>query len=133
MIKGKVAKIINDYSIAITVGSDDGVEFGMVFGIRNGGELIEVRDPDTQEVLGFFAPTESTKACYAVATVSEKFSIAESYQYLNPRKQLGPFARSLIPMRWQENYYPSEKSDDDKVKVGDIAFQIQKNIGRVQS
>jgi hypothetical protein len=50
-IRGKVAAILSKRELIINVGSDDGVEPGTKFVILN-RKGIDVRDPDTNEVLG---------------------------------------------------------------------------------
>ena len=70
-IKGKVAKIIDDYSVLINVGSQHGVTNGMRFVIYEEGE--EVLDPDTGESLGAW---EVVKGQVVAQHVQERITLA---------------------------------------------------------
>jgi len=74
-IEGKVAKIIDEYTVVINRGHEHGVEEDMRFVIYEPGE--EIKDPDTDESLGKF---EYVKAKVEVVNVQEKFSTAETYE-----------------------------------------------------
>jgi hypothetical protein len=50
-IEGKVAQLIDGQSLAINRGSEHGVRVGMRFAVLN-PRGSEVRDPDTDEVIG---------------------------------------------------------------------------------
>ena len=69
-IEGKVARILDEYSIVINVGRDNGVVDGMVFVIFVQSDD-EVKDPDSGEVLG---KLENIKEHIFVAHVQDKFS-----------------------------------------------------------
>jgi hypothetical protein len=71
MINGRVIRILDRRSVAINVGSDDGVEQGMRFGIYTPREHIV--DPETNEDLGVY---RRRKATIQASTVSAKFTIA---------------------------------------------------------
>jgi len=51
MIEGKVAQLISERDLAINRGSSEGVSVGMHFQVLS-PEPSEVRDPDTDEILG---------------------------------------------------------------------------------
>ena len=74
-IVGKVANIIDEYAVAISVGRVDGVKEGMKFDL--GSEEIKVKDPETGEELGTIT---YVKARVQVYRVYEKFSLASSYE-----------------------------------------------------
>lgn len=74
-IEGKVAKIIDVYTVVINRGLEHGVEEDMRFVIYEPGE--EIKDPDTGDLLGKF---EYVKAKVKVVNVQEKFSTAETYE-----------------------------------------------------
>ena len=74
-IEGKVAKIIDVYTVVINRGLEHGVEEDMRFVIYEPGE--EIKDPDTGDLLGKF---EYVKAKVEVVNVQEKFSTAETYE-----------------------------------------------------
>ena len=69
-IEGKVAKILDEYSIVINVGRDNGVVNGMVFVVFVQSDD-EIKNPDSGEVLG---KLEHVKDHVFVAHVQDKFS-----------------------------------------------------------
>ena len=69
-IEGKVAKILDEYSIVINIGRNHGVVDGMVFAVFIQSDE-EVKDPDSSEVLG---KLEHIKEHVFVAHVQDKFS-----------------------------------------------------------
>ena len=69
-IDGKVAKILDEYSIVINVGRDNGVVDGMVFVVFVQSDD-EVKDPDSGETLG---KLEHVKDYILVSHVQDKFS-----------------------------------------------------------
>jgi hypothetical protein len=74
-IEGKVAKIVDPYTIVINKGSEDGVEEDMRFVIYEQGD--EIIDPETRGSLGKF---EYVKAKVKVTYIHEKYSVAETYE-----------------------------------------------------
>lgn len=72
-IEGKVAKIIDTYTVVINRGREHGVEDGMRFIIYDPGE--DITDPDTGESLGRF---EDIKRKVKVVNVGQKISTAKS-------------------------------------------------------
>ncbi|MFV1975441.1 MAG: hypothetical protein ACC651_06800 [Candidatus Scalindua sp.] len=69
-IEGKVARILDEYSIVINIGRNNGVVNGMVFAVFVQSNE-EVKDPDSGEVLG---KLENIKEHVFVAHVQDKFS-----------------------------------------------------------
>ncbi len=69
-IEGKVAKILDEYSIVINVGRDNDVVDGMVFVVFVQSDD-EIKDPDSGEVLG---KLEHVKDYIFVSHVQDKFS-----------------------------------------------------------
>ena len=69
-IEGKVAKILDEYSIVINVGRDNDVVDGMVFVVFVQSDD-EVKDPDSGEALG---KLEHVKDYIFVSHVQDKFS-----------------------------------------------------------
>jgi hypothetical protein len=69
-IEGKVAKILDEYSIVINVGRDNDVVNGMVFVVFVQSDD-EVKDPDSGETLG---KLEHVKDYIFVSHVQDKFS-----------------------------------------------------------
>ncbi len=69
-IEGKVAKILDEYSIVINVGRNNGAVNGMVFAVFVQSDE-EVKDPDSGEVLG---KLENIKEHVFVAHLQDKFA-----------------------------------------------------------
>ncbi len=69
-IEGKVAKILDEYSIVINVGRNDGVTEGMVFVIFTQSSD-EIKDPDSSETLGTL---ENVKDYVSAAHIQDKFT-----------------------------------------------------------
>lgn len=75
-IEGKVARILNDREVVLNRGSSHGIEVGMYAAIVDlSGE--EIRDPDTDEILGGLMRFKKT---LMVSQVSEKFCIASTFR-----------------------------------------------------
>jgi hypothetical protein len=95
LIEGKVAAIIDDFTIVINRGNRDGVEDGGYFVIFKLGE--EIRDSETGESLGIF---EIVKARVEVRHVQEKMStccyipIDHFLQIGEEAVEIGDFVRS---------------------------------------
>ena len=76
-IRGKVAKVISTRVVALNIGTNSGVQEGMLFDIVVAGTL-EITDPETGEVLGTVQP--SAKARVKVYRVNKKISLASTYR-----------------------------------------------------
>lgn len=102
-IAGKVASVVNDRTVLINRGVKDGVETGMIFKIF-GPDQIEVRDPDTEEVL---ESVTLVKVLVKVVDVSDRISVARTYRVT--RKNVGglgfsvnSIARMFEPPKYEE-------------------------------
>jgi len=139
LIRGKVARVLNRYEIAITVGTVDGVNVGMYFDVMDAYEQ-DIEDPDTGEVLGSI---ERSKIRVKVIYTQEKLSVAAASPYLSAREMssgkiwssgtLGPFARSLMPPAWVTKYDTGEQKGKTKdsfkeeysyANIGDLVVQV---------
>ena len=140
LIRGKVARVLNKYEIAITVGTADGVTIGMYFDVMDAHEQ-NIDDPDTGEVLGSI---ERSKIRVKVIHTQEKLSVASAGPFfLSAREMssgkyrssglLGPFARSLMPPAWVTKYDTvkhtektkgSPKEEYSYADVGDPVMQV---------
>jgi hypothetical protein len=78
-ITGKVADIMDRYSIIINKGQDAGVKTGMIFQVLGGGG--DVLDPDTGKSLGA-KPIEKLRV--KVSQVYPQFAVAETYRLISP-------------------------------------------------
>ena len=139
-IRGKVARVLNKYEIAITVGSADGVTIGMYFDVMDVHEQ-NIEDPDTGEVLGSI---ERSKIRVKVIYTQDKLSVAAAGPFfLSAREMssgkygssgpLGPFARSLMPPAWVTKYDTVEQKGKTKdslkeeysyANIGDPVAQV---------
>ena len=139
LIRGKVARILNSREIAINVGRDDGVSTGMYFDVMD-QSYEEIRDPDTQEVLGSI---QRPKIRVKITTVQEKLSLASTYK--KRRVNVGGtadhlvipagFSRALMPPKWITKYETLKTEERTKtwedleeersfVKTGDPVVQV---------
>ncbi len=133
-IRGKVAKVLNSREIAINRGYADGIKMGMYFDVMS-LDSGEIKDPDTNEVLGSI---KRTKVRVRVTEVQEKLAVASTYQRatVDSPASFGPFARSLMPPSWINKYEietlrksdlfsPVDIDEDDSyVKDGDLVVQV---------
>ena len=124
-IEGKVAGIINVYTVVINRGYKHGIEEDMRFVIYERGE--EIKDPEG-ESLGIF---ENVKAKVEVVNVQEKFSTAETYETqtmtmpaIQALTQLrGQTTRKELPLD-EETSARLQKGLRTPVKIGDLVRQI---------
>ncbi len=124
-IEGKVAGIINVYTVVINRGYKHGIEEDMRFVIYERGE--EIKDPEG-ESLGIF---ENVKAKVEVVNVQEKFSTAETYETqtmtmpaIQALTQLrGQTTRKELPLD-EETSARLQKGLKPSVKIGDLVRQI---------
>ena len=72
-LTGKVAAILNPRELAMNIGASAGVERDMIFVLVGEAEL---KDPDTQEVLG---TVRHEKGRVKVVVVKDKFAIARTF------------------------------------------------------
>ncbi|MCK4357360.1 MAG: hypothetical protein KAW92_01205 [Candidatus Cloacimonetes bacterium] len=123
-IEGKVAKIIDVYTIIINKGSEHGVEEDMRFVIYEPGE--DVKDPDTKKSLGNF---EYVKAKVKVTYVREKFATAETYEtYTFSLSNIAAILtekskRRELPLEEETREQLQEKRVSS-VKIGDLVRHI---------
>src|SRR5687768_10988114 len=75
-LEGKVAAIINERELVINIGANKGVRKGMKFKVL-AGEVTEVRDPETDEVLGTI---EQEKVQVRVIEVQNKLSVCRTFR-----------------------------------------------------
>ena len=120
-IRGKVAQVLDSRQVVLNVGSSRDVAVDMTFKVINPkGE--EIRDPDTNQVLG---SVESPKLLVRVIQVQDHLSVATisaASPAVTPRS-LGPFARTLMPPRWVDQY-ETLGTDTAQVNIGDPVIQI---------
>ena len=139
LLRGKVARVLNDRELVINLGAAQGVAVGMLFDIQ-GRDEVDIRDPDTEELLG---STGRVKVRVRVTTVQEKLSVAQTYRKYSVRtgglavetpalEFFKSVARALTPStieftetlkRGTDAYKPLD-AGESKVDVGDLAVEI---------
>lgn len=133
-IEGKVASILNEREVVLTVGQDDGVEIGMQFNILYPGG-IEIRDPDDSSKI--IDSIEWPKTQVKVVQVYPRLAVARTFRTITTPERGFNVAAALSGL----NYTPAKtevetlRTDgsfaekeidpaDSVVKVGDPAVQI---------
>lgn len=119
-IKGKVAAILDQYTLVLNIGTENGVKKGMKFVIYELGDSIS--DPETAAVLGSL---EIVKGFAEVVNIQEKLctvrSSEEQTEYLSPiwtvSKQITK--RVSLPVSGST----VDISNRVKIKVGDLVRQ----------
>jgi len=128
-IEGKVASIINERELAITVGSLSGVKIGMKFKVLT-DRPTEVVDPDSKEVLGYI---DREKVRVRVIEVAEKFAVCKTYRMIKVPGGVDLSLAGLIlrPSSTIETLRANEKSflpplseEESYVKRSDRVIQI---------
>ena len=135
MLKGKVAKILDERTLVLNIGADKGAAQGMKFLVTSADES-EVRDPDTHEVLGVVSVP---KVRVQVVKVDSKYSVAETYEYTTVNEGGHGTVTSLAlgkmfePPKLVKKYKTfaadgeqRQEIDEAKsvIKIGDIAEEI---------
>jgi hypothetical protein len=136
MIIGKVAALLDDRTLVINKGSDDGVNTGMRFMIyaAQGKKIV---DPDSEKELGFL---KLPKLSVEVTEVYPAYSKAETYKYRTVNEGgensiLGGLGGYLSPPKYVKKYetfliedHTKKKINEERsiVKVGDIAEEMER-------
>lgn len=135
LIRGKVARVLNSREVALNVGASEGVCEGMQFDIL-APEQDEIKDPDTQEVIG---SVNRPKVRILVSVVEERFCVAHTFRH--KRVNVGGkgllnlgIDRSLFePPKWVTRYETLKTSEatwedlseeDNYVKTGDPVIEV---------
>lgn len=128
-IEGLVAGVLTARDLAINVGSDAGVREGMKFRVMSDAP-IDIRDPETDEVLGTF-PREKVRV--RATEVNPRFSVCRTYRvFRTGGGMLGRLAFMKSPPRQypetlkaeDSEYLPELPEEESFVKKGDRVFQI---------
>jgi hypothetical protein len=134
-IRGKVARILNAHELAMNIGQREGVAVGMHFDVLDPrGE--DIRDPDTQELLG---SVDRPKVRVKVTRVAERLSIAATYREKKinvggegPTLDFG-LTKYLLPPTWvtvRESLKTDERTQDrldeaeSYIKTGDPVVEV---------
>ncbi len=117
LIRGKIARILDEYTVYINRGLEHGVKEGMTFIIYDEGSSI--KDPDTGNVLGNI---EIVKARVVVREVQEKMSRATTPSY-----STFPILTSMANIRDRLIVSEEEKKEEEEkssVRIGDKVRQV---------
>lgn len=122
IIRGKIIKIINSYTVLANVGYSQGVKKDMKFIIYSEGE--EIIDPDTKKSLG---KVEIVKARIEPLHIQENFSTMETYEREPDRiRKLfldTEHAERQKPLPLPKDMNIVDISSDKYVKIGDLIRQ----------
>ena len=120
----KVARIIDEYSVVINAGQNDGVSDNDLFEIL--GKGTEINDPDTGESLGML---DFVKARVVANSVLPKMSICQSQDYFSAI--VAGISATMIGKPAELNVDEEDISggygDADKtIRVGDLVRKVEK-------
>ena len=118
-LTGKVTNIIDQYTVALNIGKDNGVVKGMKFEIL--GPTVTINDPDTHEKLGELS---FVKARVEVTQVYNKFCVAESYETIIETPLPFPTFYVSRTVTKKLPVDPVHVEVEKRVKVGDLVRQI---------
>ena len=126
-IKGKILRIIDEHTVVIDVGTEQGVRLGTRFVIyANAGELT---DPDTKKKLGVLEIPKGEVTC---KLVQEEYSVAETglESKATPLAQILSFSlKTTIDVHESLEVETKEieplPEDIFKVKVGDLVRTVE--------
>jgi hypothetical protein len=114
-IKGKITNILDAYTVILNIGQKQNVSVGMIFKII--AKVIEVKDPDSQELLGTM---ELEKDRVKIVQVMEKFSMAQTFESV-----LAPISPTLSFSQVMQRRLDTEAQEIDRtVRVGDQVIQV---------
>ena len=120
LIKGKVAKIVDNQEVVINVGLNDGVRVGMRFDIIS-PKLEDIADPDSCEIIGSI---KRAKNRVKVAQVHDKISIARTYR----KKRVNVGGTGTLPTieLWKGLIDPPKWTDQpEMIKTRESTLQEQ--------
>ena len=138
-IRGKVARVLNSRELALNIGTNHGVQVGMLFDVlAPNGESI--RDPDTQTVLGSI---ERPKIRVKVTTVQERLSVAATFRTRKVNiggagPDVSSLSRLLLPpkivtqyetLHTDETTWEQLDERESFVKTGDPVRQVLEESG----
>ena len=124
LLKGKVVKILDGYTVLIDIGLDKNAKEGMKFVIYEEGDLLF--HPETGLELGRY---EKVKAKVQIIHVQEKVSHARTYKILTystnpfPTNIFSRTEREQLPLG-DEQVKTFKDKDKPLVNVGDLVRQI---------
>ena len=144
LIRGKVAKVLNDRMLAINIGTVEGVRAGMLFDVLSEDAAYDVCDPDTGEVLGSVG---RPKIRVKVGRAGRRIAIAHTYAMVEVnvggrgdilgRQLAGGIGDIFEPPKWVEQPETLESKEkawddlpqqDEQVKSGDVVVEVPEGL-----
>ena len=129
-IRGKVARVLNDREVALNRGLDHGVSRGMEFDILSRNAQ-EVRDPDTDELLG--SPQRPKVRVRVNLVYNDKMSVAETFR--KRRVNVGGKGVGLglfEPPKWEDHYETLRIEDARVDEIGELDSYVSRGDPVVQ-
>lgn len=121
-IYGKIATINSDREVTINRGAESGVEKGMRFAVR--GPSTEVRDPDTNEVLG---ETSQIVTIVRVEEVKPKFCIARTFRKQKVLVEKGRSGGSLSGLKSYNDLFQPPRPDKFETRTETLRIDPKKS------
>lgn len=123
MLKGKVAALLDNRTLAINIGEASGVREGMKFRVLDSSNQT-IKDPETGETLG---KLKLTKAHVKTIKVEEKYCIAETYRHetINEGGTIPSFSKLLQPPKLVKRYETFSISASDRVKLTEEQSRVK--------
>jgi len=133
MIKGKVARILNEFQLVLNVGGKQGVKQGMAFIVYEEGD--EIKDPDSGESLG---KMEIVKGEMVASHVQDALCVVQSKEAQQAEKptvlsaklaEVTPYSKSKLEKDHQKLFV--RQSDVSglgaagPIVVGDLARTVE--------
>lgn len=131
-LRGKVAEVVDQYTLLINRGSEQGVEIGDIWSILDINP-IEVRDPDTQDIIGtryrekLRVKVTSVDPRYCTAETYRKITVESGYKLPNPLYYgASPqYERRVVRESLEApNLKQAKEATVVQVQVGDLARKI---------
>jgi hypothetical protein len=123
-IRGKVAQLIDDRTLVINRGSDDGVQVGMRFAVlnRRGADVI---DPDTGEPIG---SVEIDKVVVKVVRVEPRLAVGRTFRTFTTGFAAALWGTGRVQhetLRTDTATYKQELDEAESyVKIGDPVVEV---------
>lgn len=127
-VRGKIARVVNSREAAINVGSDDGVEMGMIFDILS-PILQNIKDPDSGRSIGSI---NRPKVRVKVTKVEDRVSLVSTYKIKGGSNPLYAWASLLSPgppqrhetLKAKDSAWEELEEKDSYVRRGDPVVQV---------
>lgn len=125
-IEGRIAKIVDEYTLVINVGSAQGVKPGMKFSIYTPVE--EVKDPESGESLGSW---EIVKGYVEAVSVQERLSVCKSVSIAEEEEATPPRTLSEEMIIVSRSMGPGKRKNQPKLNVDRSAIAGMPQVGPI--